>query len=371
LEIQKRTIFIKTSPANRDPRLQKELDTITQAGYDTLLLFWNREGDILEKTDNIRKEIIYMRQAPYGIGILPYLPIWWLFEFYSLLREDFDVIHAINLDTAFPAIMVSKIKKRPLIYEVYDTYADMNAPVPTTLRKLGIYIEKLAMYLADAVIIVDESRITEVNGIPNKNINILYNSPRDLADKSDLKSIEKDKDFTLFYAGLLTDGRSICEVIRSILTLEGVSLIIAGFGDFADRIEIISKKYPNKIKFIGKISHNEVLKNSLLADMLFSIYDPEIPLYRFASSNKLFEAMMLSKPILVSENTSMADIVIKENCGLVVPSKNVEYIQKAILKLKSNPDLGEKLGKNGRIAYEKSYNWDEMSRRLINIYNNL
>ena len=44
--------------------------------------------------------------------------------------------------------------------------------------------------------------------------------------------------------------------------------------------------------------------------------------------------MMCGKPILVSDNSSMARIVRHNNCGLVVPYGDVGAIKEAIVKLR-------------------------------------
>jgi len=41
---------------------------------------------------------------------------------------------------------------------------------------------------------------------------------------------------------------------------------------------------------------------------------------------KLFEAMMCSKPILVSKGTAMAELVDRENCGPAVDCRSVVEI---------------------------------------------
>ncbi len=78
--------------------------------------------------------------------------------------------------------------------------------------------------------------------------------------------------------------------------------------------------------------------------------------------------MMANKPILVSKGTTMADIVERENCGLIVDCNSVDEIKKAIVRLKDSPELCRQLGANGRRAYEQKYNWEIMEQRLLSLY---
>lgn len=59
------------------------------------------------------------------------------------------------------------------------------------------------------------------------------------------------------------------------------------------------------------MTYPEVLSASSACDLLFAIYDPFIPNNRFASPNKIFEAMALGKPVLVSKGTTMTDYIEK------------------------------------------------------------
>lgn len=106
-------------------------------------------------------------------------------------------------------------------------------------------------------------------------------------------------------------------------------------------------------------------------DVLFATYDPIYPTNRYASPNKLFEAMMCHKPIIVNDGTSMADIVRRENCGIVVPYGDVNELKNAILKLKNNPQLYGRLGVNGRNAYDTKYSWKIMEQRLLDVYKHI
>jgi len=359
-------IFIKTNLLDIDPRLAKEMDTLQRNGYFVKLLCWDRDlkNDYQKRTDY--DEIILKLKAPWGNSIIFFLPIWWCFVFFQLLTVQWDMVHAINLDCIIPATFAAKIKRKPIIYEMFDTYEDM-IKLPNLIRNTGIIIDKWFMKMANGIIIVDESRVKEFNGIPNANIAIVYNVPLDVNYQLKEHCANGNK-FRIFYAGLLGEGRSIENVITAVQDLENVEFIIAGFGPQLPEIKRKIASSKGKIKYIGSIKHSEVIENTFASDLLFSLYDPIIRLNKFASSNKLFESMMCNKPILVSRGSSMDNIVIKENCGLVVDCNDIEKIKEVIIKLKENPELCFQLGANGRKAHDLKYNWKIMEQRLLDLY---
>ena len=81
--------------------------------------------------------------------------------------------------------------------------------------------------------------------------------------------------------------------------------------------------------------------------------------------------MMCATPIIANKETTMADIVEKENCGLVVPYSNIASLKAVLMRLKADPMLCSNLGNNGRLAFEKKYNWEIMEKRLFNLYDEL
>jgi len=160
-------------------------------------------------------------------------------------------------------------------------------------------------------------------------------------------------------------------MIKAIKDLNGVRLIIAGIGSDSEMVEKYARKC-KKIQYIGWVpSYEGIIKKTLEADILFRFSDPKIPKTKYESPNKLFEAMMCGKPIIVTEGASMSDIVKNVNCGLVVPYGDTNAIKEAISRLRSDLELCQLLGRNGRRAYKEKYSWDIMEERLINAYKGL
>jgi len=176
---------------------------------------------------------------------------------------------------------------------------------------------------------------------------------------------------TVFYAGVISRLRGLQFMASSVQDLEGVRLILAG--PVHDEAFLQSSVLTSeKTRYLGWLpSYEDVIRETLEADVLFRLSDPKIPKTKYESPNKLFEAMMCGKPIVVSDGSSMANIVREENCGLVVPYGDVTAIREALLKLKNDLQLRQTLGQNGRNAYENRYGWRIMEQRLLDSYEQL
>jgi len=373
-DMVKKIVLIKTNLVSRDSRVLKERDTLKDAGYTIKHLCWNRgrypqaEQSACEAGDE--EECMRLR-APLGIRVVPLLPIWWLFALFHLLLEEWDIAQAINLDSAIPAVIAGRIKGKNVIYEIEDAYED-GVNLPRILRYVLVKIDRFFMRLSDAVIIVDESQIDEFGGIPSSRVVPIYDSPPDVS--GEVQPISSDSGiFTLLYDGTLARERHLGleNVWEAIKQIKDTKLIITGFGNLVPEIQKWCLETPDKVTFLGWVSSGEIVGRSLGADLLLALRDAVSLNGRCNCGSKILKAMMCGKPSLVTRGTSSADKVAEANCGLAVDISNVQEIRQAIIRLKEDPELRRELGANGRRAYERSYNWDIMKQRLLDLYREL
>jgi glycosyltransferase involved in cell wall biosynthesis len=369
------TFLIQTCTLNQSIRASKIAKTLINRGYNVVFLGWERGIEIKEKKHwNNRKNIHEIKmglRAPVGLKVIPFYAIWWCFIFSVLMVRRWDIVYAINFESVLPAVIAGRLKRKPVIYDNLDSWVEY-LPLPNSIRKLFIKIDKIFMQLVDSVVLADEMQVEELGGIPNSRVVAIYDSPEDVSDVV-IKDKGCNKNFTLFYAGGLSSSRALnldkaCAAIKG---LEGIKLSIAGYGDLVNEIKILSKLFPEKIEFVGSITHEEVLHRTAEADLLFVFRSPQILANKYICGSKLIEAMMCGKPILVNKGTSTAIKVLEENCGLVIDANNVEEIKEAIIKLSNNPKLCKLYGANARKAYVRRYNWRIMENRLLALYNEL
>jgi len=363
-----RAVIIRSCLENSSPRMIKSAGVLHEMGYEVSFLVWDRQRQKKAYEKHIEYDIYrWQKKAPFGLMILFYLPLWWVKIFWWLMLQRWDIVTGIDFDTIIPVLIAAKIKRKPVVYEMADTYEDM-IPLPSMMRTFLIALDKVCMWLADAVIIVDEARYEEFNGIPNRNTVVIYNTPPDMADSYEFaKDIDQ---FIIFYAGAAWKRRG-CDldiIYHAIKDMENVKMIVAGYGDMIDDVKVWAEQDPSKVKFLGFIPYEEVLKRTRKADLVVALYNPKNLNNKYTSALKLFEAMMSGVPILVRDETATARLVNKEKCGIVIEKSDVETVKRAILHLVANPEIKKALGLNGRIAYEREYNWSEMSIRLKRLY---
>lgn len=359
-----------------DVRMNKEATTLACHGYKVTVLGWERWVVSREDKQDYEVRKLKVRVPPDSLRVALWLPLWWLFVLYRLLLTPWDAVHAIDFDSFVPAVLASKVLRRPVIYDIGDFYADvMRFPIlPTLSRKITANVDRKLMRLADIVVLPDESRIEQVGVDTARRPVIIINNSPDPSLMVGLHGSDSDSSgFSVFYGGGVKKERGLMEVCLSVRTLSDVRLTIMGYcpPSFDAELRELCRDSKNISLHLEWVTYEEIIRETAKAQLLFGLYDPRIPNNRYASPNKLFEAMMCGKPIIVSDGSSMADIVRRENCGLVVPYGDVAEIREAILKLKNDSQLRETLGQNGRKAYEDSYSWRIMGQRLLDSYQHL
>jgi glycosyltransferase involved in cell wall biosynthesis len=374
--LTKKIILTRACEVSPDVRVEKIAETLSSLGHSVSVLAWNRGDWLPERESRSFGEIRRFRiRAGYGSGIklLPKMLWFWIVLFGSLLRERFDAVHACDFDTLPPALLAAKLKGKKVVYDIFDFYAE-GGSVPRTLRPAIRFAEKLLMRLADSVIVVDEVRLPYLPDGVKARAEIVYNSPPDMIGRLQVSAFPrvpaKNSEFRVVYSGNLVDGRYILETAEAVSRSDGTEMIIAGFGpkEFVDKVIAKASGYGN-VSYIGKNSSlSESLALVSTADAVFSLNDPTIPNNKMMSSNKLFETMMLGKPVVVNRGTSMEEKVRTFHCGLVIENGNPESLAGALRFLREKPSMARQMGENGRRAYEEFYDWKFMTERLAKLY---
>ncbi|MBA7570036.1 hypothetical protein ES708_11781 [subsurface metagenome] len=92
-----------------------------------------------------------------------------------------------------------------------------------------------------------------------------------------------------------------------------------------------------------------------------------------AVPSKLYGIMAAGIPVLALAplDSEIARVVEEENCGMVVLPTDIEALVQAILKLKSDEQLREEMGENGRKAFLQKYTTSIQARKYISLLDSI
>ncbi len=357
-------IIIRSNSIVNTPRVKKIARSLRKR-YSVLVLGWNRDGisKNLVKDYIVNLELFNLR-APIGKpSLVLYMPLFWTWIFFKLVRHRPQIIHACDLDTVLPCYIYKKIFRKKFVFDICDRYAMAYIPVQFgTLYTLVNLIEELFCKRANLVITVAEKLMATIKKKPKK-YTIIMNC---CEDHVPIRPDEQEGRLTIAYTGGIRKHRYLENMPFLLKELDNVKLVIAG--------SIIDKDVFNQIQRTPNIEYKGVLQmeNALAlegsCDVILALYDPLVPQNNIAMPNKLFEAMMCGIPII----TNIAREIIEETgCGIIVNYDDANQLKQTIIDLRDNLKLRKKMGNKGRRAFIEKYNWNLMENKLFKIYENL
>jgi len=355
-----KVVMTVSNPFKPDPRVYKEARSLVKHGYEVTIIAWDREGKYPEEElfEGIKIKRIKLKSR-YGnfLDFVLKLPLFYIKVLLILLKEDFDVIHTHDFDTALLGFFLKILKGKRWIYDVHDLYESFIEI--KTVSKIVSCIDSWMIQKSDEVIVVNERFVKILRERGRKGeIAVVMNTIPPIK-----LPIKKNRDFTIFYAGVLSRGRFIIEMIDIAEEL-GVVIKIAGSGELRKEVK---KRCHGKCKFYGYIPHDKSLRGLSKAHVTFAVYDPSIKNNQLASPNKLFEAMALETVPLVTMGSVMEEIVKMGKCGLSVKYSR-DDVKEKLLYLINNPKYLRKMGRTGKKVFLAKYIWEKMEKKLLKIY---
>lgn len=284
-------------------------------------------------------------------------------------QNRFDVIHAIDYDAGSIALNICKKYNKKFVYHIADFYADSRQGLPNVMKVMLRKSEYNVINQADATIICTEERKKQIVGSNPKQLVVIHNTPaRAQKEGISFSGKENNEKLTLSYIGGLEKKRFIDQIITCTSARNEIRLNLAGpVGDAIDNPADLEKI--ENIHYYGKITYDEALNLNSKTDIMIAIYDPEHPNHKYSAPNKIYEAMLLGKAIIVAKDTGVDKIVEEEDMGYVIDF-NQDSLLSTLAHIENNRDELIERSINAYNAYKK-YSWELMQTRLIDLYKNL
>jgi len=141
--------------------------------------------------------------------------------------------------------------------------------------------------------------------------------------------------------------------------------ILAGSGQDKERLELLAKSYNilDKVIFLENISHQEKYALYSLCDM-FIMTPREIEGDYEGFGIVYLEANLFAKPVIASGSGGVPDAVVNNINGLTIRPNDSLALVSAIIKLFTNVNLAQVLGKKGQQRAKQFFNWSYLTDNL-------
>ena len=311
-------VFLRSLDCNPDPRVQKYCDYLSSKDINYHILCWDRD---LKYSDD-KVHTYFHKEAGYGTGLGNVAGI---LKFNKFLigklyknRKDYKVIHACDFDTILPALLFKLFWGKTVVYDIFDWFVDSRHFKNKILKHAILFIEKIALWLSDAVIICDEERKTQLNYIP-KRLWVLPNIPSFQGESSEGSSSYEmvDGKIKLSYVGTMPADRGIDKLLECVKNNPALELDIAGFGIMGSLVKEYSENCSN-IHFYGTVPYEKGIQIMSNSDIIMAIYEKTVLNNVYAAPNKYYEGLYLGKPILTTEGTLVGNHTQKNETGFVI-----------------------------------------------------
>ncbi|ANQ25234.1 hypothetical protein BA894_01650 [Vibrio natriegens] len=314
---------------------------ITHVGWERIP---GEKEEIYLRDVDINKEII-LSGGGYGGRKTRFLYILWMIKvfFYCLFNVDKrSTVWALGFETAFPALLASKIKCYKVIFDDADRFS-MLFKLPTSLKNIIEFLEEFTSRNVSCHVVPGSSRYD----FASEKMYILKNLPsKSVVDKA--KILYKNSELRwpqskiiIYVNGWLGSGRGMRTAldISSHFSGRDVGFVLAGKLDCIEAEELAKKE---QVLYLGNVSNVEALSAYYASDFVFTYYDPSSPVNRHAESNKWGDAIATDTAVLVNSEVETARWLLDIGAAISTPYCNSQSIIEALeLALSGDYDIND------------------------------
>jgi len=301
------------------------------------------------------------------------------FIFGVFQKHDLIIATSPQFFTTWSAWAISKIRRKPWIFEVRDLYPESIKTVGVIKNNIIInMLEKIEIGLyksANRVIVVTDAFKKNLisRGISENHVDIVTNGsnlelfyPRKKNDKL-LEHLNLEGKFIIGYVGTHGMAHGLDFILNSIEKVKDKNMHFLFIGDGSEKEKLLklAKKINLKnITFLDPISKELVPEYLSITDISL------VPLvkadnYKQVIPSKIFESSAMHKPILLGVEGQAKKIIDKHNAGLSYEPENQDDFLAKLKKISDKSMYDDLI--NGCQSLAVAYNRKTLAKKMLKI----
>lgn len=383
-----------------DMRVENEVISLQKAGHQVFVLCLNH-GTKKAKENYHGATIIRLPLSKWRTkkmrGLVntffdPYSEFWKKQLLHLIKTENIDAVHVHDLYLIGGALKARKKlgKNIPIVADLHENYPHALKNYQFVKRFPGKYIISIKKWektelqwlqeVDHIITVIEEAvdRYVEL-GIDGNKISVVpnYVNPDEFLIEGQIPEIDELSlnPPSALYIGAFDLHRGLESVVHAmpeiVKAIPDFKLVLVGAGANEEDLKLLVKKLgvSRSIEFMGwrkPAELPEFIKNATLCLIphLKSVHtDNTIP-------HKLFQYMIMGKPVVVSNCAPLERIVKKTETGVVFESNNSSDLAKRIIPLATDYTTLKEMGEKGQIAVGSEFNWGMGEKKLLQLYCN-
>jgi glycosyltransferase involved in cell wall biosynthesis len=297
-----------------------------------------------------------------------------------------DVVWGIStpLTAAWAAARVAQHWQVPWVFEVQDLWPSFPVAmgvVPGKLLQNQLFALEKRLYKSAAHIVPlspDMSRYVAELGISSAKITTLLNgTDLDLAARATPSAVAKlrheqglEGQQVVLYAGTFGRANDMPTVVAAAEALVAANptatWLFLGHGYHTPLVEAAAARWPGRIRLVGGQPRHAVFSWFALAEVaVVSFLD--MPVLDTNSPAKLYDALAVGTPIVVTNKGWTKMLVEQHGCGWYTPAGDVSSLVATLRAVLADPSAREAAGQRGRALALAEFDRVEIAARMRKI----
>ena len=276
---------------------------------------------------------------------------------------------------------VSRLKRRPWVLEIRDLWPESILAVGAirnrTLIRLLEWLEAFAYRKADRIVPVTDAfeRYMVERGVDAHKIQVIKNgvdlrffSPH--ADGESLAaSLGLTGKFVAAYIGTHGMAHHLETILEAAASIDHPDIVFLLVGDGAERRRLLEQR--DRLGLRNVLMLEQLPKATMPA--LLSLTDvslvllKDMELFRTVIPSKIFESMAMEVPIILGVAGEARAIVEDAGAGLCITPESADELAAAVRRLHEDPELAQRLGRQGRRYVEERFDRDRLAQRYVDV----
>jgi len=377
-----------------DIRVLKEATALRRDGHAVFLLALGRDGEPRRErigpilVDRVPEPAPFRRRLDWLRFHSRFRSGWWAHRLARFIaRFRIQALHIHDLPLLGTALAVAP--HLPVVADLHEHYpaavelwsAGSRNPLEwftEDRRRWERYERRTLSRAAHVIVVVEEAqrRIVAQCGVPAERVTVVGNTEDAAAFVASGAPVPPAPGFRLLYVGGVRPHRGLDTAVRALAWLDhlpDVRLVVVGSrDDDARALEALARR-------LGVGGRFEVLgwqPLEAIPDLIRTAMVGLVPHHRNDHTDatiphKLFQYMLMERPVLVSDCTPLRRIVEETDAGCVFRAGDPQDFARQVERMHADATAREGWGRHGHRAAQGRYGWSRDAARLLALYTGL